>query len=216
MTPQTTKTCSGCHKELPIFSFDRDHHKRDGLCARCRDCRQIAHNASDVRDPQRAWARRVLQRRRRRGYTVQITPLELAEMARSTPYCSLCRTVFEWIQGSGQRIRPNKNTPCLLPKAPTLTRDTVEIICYPCWSLIQKHQPSISERTILSTIAPKSAPQELRLAPGGGSVTITTPQDDTHPPPPTHIPVSCGAFLDLSTDDFGAHTIHLPPLEKAV
>lgn len=132
------KFCPRCKKTLPVISFDRDRQKSDGLRTRCRDCLKqdrIRHRKSN---PYREWARNVLQSRRQAGFTTEITPRQLADIARQTPVCPSCHTVLVWDRADDESIafHPHKSsmwTPHLITSKKTITPESIMIVCRKCF-----------------------------------------------------------------------------------
>lgn len=132
------KTCPQCEKILPVISFDRDHRNSDGLCTRCRDCRRLDRTRHRKSNPYREWSRNVLQSRRQAGFTTNITPRQLADLARQTPVCPYCNTLLAWDRDDDPSLigHPHKSghwTPHLVTNKKVITLDSVTILCPKCF-----------------------------------------------------------------------------------
>ncbi len=76
------------------------------------------------------WASGSLNRHRRRGYVINISIMELENLAKKSTSCPYCGIKFSWVGNKKSRI----NSPALdrINNEKEIRLDNTEIICYRC------------------------------------------------------------------------------------
>lgn len=90
------------------------------------------HTALQNKNPVRRWCRTTLYNHKYWGYVVKVTISELYQIALSTKNCGLCGIELDWKKKNERG--PKINSPSLdrVSNGVDLTKENIEIICFPC------------------------------------------------------------------------------------
>jgi hypothetical protein len=125
------KKCSGCKEIKEDSEFYNSRLKRNG--SRCKKCTIEDHIKFRNKRPQNVWAKDAINRHKRNGYNVYITPKELEKIAIETQNCPMCGKELDYLYGNKDNIR-QFNSPSLdrINNENYIDKNNCWIICCSC------------------------------------------------------------------------------------
>ena len=142
MRKSEVKKCYVCGKIKHITAFYKNRSRPDGLNSECKTCakeRNKKYNTSKAYKkwvksrPHYAWAKSSIKSHKRKGFEVQITVKELADIAKERKSCPLCGSLFSWNQGNGDgKLHHNSPTLDRIDNGKVIRGDGIQIICHRC------------------------------------------------------------------------------------
>ena len=142
MSKNEVKRCYACRETKHITEFYKNHSRPDGLNSECKACakeRNKKYNTSEAykkwvkKHPHYAWAKSSIKSHKRKGFEVQITVKELAEIAKESKSCPFCGNIFSWNQGNGNgKLHHNSPTLDRIDNGKIISDDSIQIICHRC------------------------------------------------------------------------------------
>lgn len=114
------KRCTKCCEERPTSEYNRDASRKDGLCNRCRSCRQSEQRARYQADPE--MKHRIGMRR------FSLTPEDYADLlTRQGGLCALCGR-----PPKGKRLMVDHDHGCCPGRAKSCGECVRGLLCFNC------------------------------------------------------------------------------------
>lgn len=131
-----TKVCIECGEEKLLVEFPRSHSNLDGkgdVCSKCKyraQSKKYYGKLKGDKDIYYMWAFFSIKDHRWKGFAVNLTYEELADIGRDTEVCAICGHKLLW-NNSG-KVDVHSPTVDRINNELIMTRNNIQIVCHSC------------------------------------------------------------------------------------
>lgn len=146
-TNHTHKKCTGCKLEKSVLDFYKNKAIYDGYSTECKECstkrtQELFKNNPEKRceikerwrkkHPHYVWAERTLNQHKENGYKINISVMDLANIARNTDTCFFCKNFIKWSYGDKGKILDTSPSLDRLNNENYIDKNNIAIVHHTC------------------------------------------------------------------------------------